>query len=246
MKSIIRATSIATLAAALSLATACAKKPVAKNTPLPPPAPPAPTATLAASPADIHSGEPVKLTWSTQNATEVNIGGLGTVAASGSRTVTPAESTTYNLLAKGPGGTADASARVTVMMPAPVAQQSNTEDINALFARTVHDVYFDYDKYVVRDDQGEITKTDADFLKQHPNVSILIEGHCDDRGSEEYNLSLGDERANSVKAELVKAGISADRIRTVSYGKEHPFCSDDNDKCWTENRRDHFVATIAH
>lgn len=246
MKSFSRSAATALVVSALALATACAKKPIAKNTP-PPPTPPAtPTASLSASPATIHPGEAAQLTWNTQNATEINISGLGMVPASGSRTVAPRESVSYNLVAKGPGGNADAAARITVL-PAPMAATTGPgEDLDALIKRNVRDVYFDYDHYVVRDDQAPVTKADADFLKQHPNVGILIEGHCDDRGSEEYNLSLGDARANAVKTELVKLGVDAARIRTVSYGKEHPFCSADDEACWSQNRRDHFVAAISH
>jgi len=247
MKTLAQTTSTALLIGSLALATACAKKPVAKNTPLPPPAPPAPTVAFSASPSTVHPGDPAQLTWTTQNATEINISGIGTVPASGSRSVSPNESTTYSLAAKGPGGSADADARVTVLMPAPVATTQPTEEsIDSLFARTVKDVYFDYDKYVIRDDQSSITQADAEFLKQHSNVGIVIEGHCDDRGSEEYNLSLGDARANAVKAELVKLGIAPERIRTISYGKEHPFCTQDGEGCWSQNRRDHFVAAVSH
>src|SRR5579884_2666835 len=220
----------------------CAKKHVASNTPLPPPPPAAPTVAFSASPATVHAGEAAELTWNTTNATQINISGIGIVPASGSRQVTPAESATYNLVASGPGGSANASARVTVL--ARQAAQ-NSDAFNTRVAQSVHDVYFDYDKYVVRDDQRPITQADADFLNQHPEVSILIEGHCDDRGSAEYNLALGDQRANAVKESLVKMGISAERIHTVSYGKERPFCSEDNDKCWSENRRDHLVASIS-
>jgi peptidoglycan-associated lipoprotein len=246
MKRLAQSASTALLIGTLALASACAKKHIAKNTPVPPAATPAPTISFSASPSTVHPGEPAQLTWNTKNATEINISGIGTVPASGSRSVSPNESTTYSLEAKGPGGSADADARVTVL-PAPVANtQASEEDINTLFARSVKDVYFDYDKYVIRDDQSSITQADADFLKQHPNVGIVIEGHCDDRGSEEYNLSLGDSRANAVKAELVKLGVPADRIRTVSYGKEHPFCTQDGESCWSQNRRDHFVAAVSH
>jgi peptidoglycan-associated lipoprotein len=234
----------ATFAFVLTLAlTGCAKKHVAKNTPLPPAAPAAPTASFNASPSTIQPGQTAQLSWSTTNATEINITGLGVVPASGSRSVTPTESETYNLTAKGPGGTADASARVTVLA---VQAARNNDAFNKRVAESVRDVYFDYDKYVVRDDQQPITQADADFLNQHPEVSIVIEGHCDDRGSEEYNLALGDQRASAVKESLVKMGISAERIHTVSYGKERPFCSEDNDKCWSENRRDHLVASVSH
>jgi peptidoglycan-associated lipoprotein len=84
--------------------------------------------------------------------------------------------------------------------------------------------------------QGDIA-----FLQQHAGVHITIEGHCDSRGSTEYNLALGDNRAGAVKNALVQGGIAADRIRTISYGKERPFCTEENEQCWQQNRRGHLV-----
>jgi peptidoglycan-associated lipoprotein len=110
-----------------------------------------------------------------------------------------------------------------------------------LFGQTVKDVYFDYDKSDVRADQQAAVQSDAQFLTQHSNINFTIEGHCDDRGSTEYNLALGDQRANTVKNALVTAGIGAARIKTISYGKEKPFCVEDNEACWQQNRRGHFV-----
>ncbi len=229
----VRATLLATALAGLLMLSACAKK----TAQAPPPPPPAPTPTVAfsASPESIQQGQTSTLTWTTQNATQVTIDGLGTVSASGSKTVTPSASTTYNLQAKGPGGTADASARVTVTM----AQVTRPND--DLFNKGVKDIYFDYDKYAIRADQAPISQEDAAYLRAHPEIKVVVEGHCDDRGSAEYNLGLGDNRANELKAELVKMGISADRIKTISYGKERPFCNQDNEDCWQSNRRDHIA-----
>jgi peptidoglycan-associated lipoprotein len=216
----------------------CAKK-VAKATPPPPPPPAAPTATLAAKPSVIQQGQSTTLTWQTTNANDITIQALGTVSASGSRVVTPGTSETYTLVAKGPGGTEDASARVTVN-PAPAAKvvtpQPSEED---LFAKNVKDVFFNYDKYNIRPDEVRITDNDAQFLDQHPDIKIMVEGHCDDRGSEEYNLALGASRANSLRQSLVQQGVNGERINTISYGKEKPFCTSDNEQCWQENRRDH-------
>jgi peptidoglycan-associated lipoprotein len=80
-----------------------------------------------------------------------------------------------------------------------------------------------------------------DILKDYPDYKLTIEGHCDERGSTEYNLALGDNRASAVKNALVSAGISADRIKTISYGKEKPFCTESTEACWQQNRRGHFV-----
>ena len=228
---------LATLAGVLSLA-ACNKK-VAKATPPAPPPPPAPTATLAANPSVIQQGQSTTLTWQTANANDITIPGLGTLSPSGTRSVTPAESTTYTLLAKGSGGTKDASARVTVNARIASAAPSPTDE--DLFSKSVKDVFFDYNEPTLRPDEVPTAQNDSAFLSQHPGVKVLVEGHCDDRGSEEYNLALGASRADSVKQALVQRGISAERIKTVSFGKEKPFCTQDNEECWRKNRVDHFV-----
>ena len=80
-------------------------------------------------------------------------------------------------------------------------------------------------------------------MADHPDLKLMVEGHCDERGSIEYNLALGVNRANAVKTELTKLGVSADRIHTQSFGKEKPFCSDSNEECWAQNRRGHVVKT---
>ena len=220
---------------------ACHKK-AAPPPPPPPPPPPAPTATLTANPESIEKGQSATLTWQTSNATDISIDGIGAVQPNGSQPVTPTESTTYTLTAKGAGGTQTATARVTVNQPPPPppAPAPSLSD-EQLFAQNVKDVYFDYDKSDVRGDQQSVVQADAAFLQQHPNMSVTVEGHCDERGSTEYNLALGDNRASAVKNALVAAGLSADRIKTVSFGKEKPFCSESNESCWQQNRRGHFV-----
>lgn len=229
---------LATLAGALSLA-GCAKKAAQVTPPAPPaPAPTAPTATLAANPSAIQPGQASTLTWQTSNANEITIAGLGTVPASGSRSVTPGESTTYTLVAKGAGGTNDASARITVNAPVVSSTQPSDED---LFARNVKDIYFDFNRADLRSDDAPVVQNDQAFLVQHSGIKVLVEGHCDDRGSEEYNIALGASRAESAKQALVQQGVSAERIRTVSYGKEKPFCTEDNEHCWQQNRVDHFA-----
>ena len=221
---------------------ACHKKTVPPPPP-PPPPPPTPTATLTASPEAIDKGQSSTLTWQTTNATDISIEGVGAVQANGSQQVTPTESTTYTLTAKGAGGTQTATARVTVNAPPPPPPPppATTLTDEQLFAQNVKDVYFDYDKGDVRGDQQAVVQADAAFLQQHPNMSVTIEGHCDERGSTEYNLALGDNRASSVKNALVAAGVPADRVKTVSFGKEKPFCTESNEACWQQNRRGHFV-----
>jgi peptidoglycan-associated lipoprotein len=239
------------LVAVVIMGTGCAKKvtppPAVPKTEAPPPAPPtpAPTIALSASPAAIEKGQSSTLTWSTTNASSVTIsGGVGTVEASGNRNVSPSESTTYTARASGAGGTATAEARVTVTAP-PAAEAPKPVRISdaEFFAANVKDVYFDYDKYDIRDDSANTLKMDARALSdsERSRLRFTIEGHCDERGSEKYNLALGDRRANSAKEYLVNLGISADRIDTISYGKERPFCTESNEECWQQNRRAHFV-----
>jgi peptidoglycan-associated lipoprotein len=100
---------------------------------------------------------------------------------------------------------------------------------------------FDYDKANIRPDQAPATRTDAAFLLQHPSIEVVVEGHCDDRGSEEYNLALGTSRAESLKHALLQQGVPENHIKTISYGKEKPLCTQDNDQCWQQNRVDHFA-----
>ncbi|HEX9119113.1 MAG TPA: peptidoglycan-associated lipoprotein Pal [Terriglobales bacterium] len=215
------------------------KKKVAAPPPPPPPPPAAPTASLSASPDTIQAGQSSTLTWQTLNATEITLGG-DNVNPSGSQRVSPTQSTTYRLVAKGAGGTQEATARVTVTPPpAPPPQPSATDE--ELFGRNVRDIYFDYDKYDIRADQQAALQAGAQFLAQHPAMRFTIEGHCDERGSTEYNLALGDNRASAVKNALIQAGVGADRIRTISYGKEKPVCTESNEQCWQQNRRGHFV-----
>jgi peptidoglycan-associated lipoprotein len=182
------------------------------------------------------------LTWQTSNATDVSIDGIGAVQPNGSQSVSPTESTTYHLTAKGAGGTQEATARLTVSEPPspppPTTPSVTDED---LFSQNIKDVYFDYDKADVRGDQQSSLQADSSFLSQHANVSFIIEGHCDERGSTEYNLALGDRRASAVKDALVATGVNASRIKTISYGKEKPFCTESNEACWQQNRRGHFV-----
>jgi peptidoglycan-associated lipoprotein len=230
---------IVTLATIMMLG-ACKKK-VQPAPPPPPPPPPAPTATLTANPTTIEKGQSVTLTWQTTNADDVTLG-PNKVDANGSATVSPTDSTTFRLIAKGAGGTQEATARVTVTQPPPPpppAQPSATDQ--ELFNQNVKDVFFDYDSYEIRADAQSAIASDAQFLQQHPNISFTVEGHCDERGSTEYNLALGDNRANAVKTALTQAGVPADRIKTISFGKEKPFCTESNEQCWQQNRRGHFV-----
>lgn len=105
------------------------------------------------------------------------------------------------------------------------------------------DVYFDYDQYQIRPDQRAVLATDADWLRRWPAIRLRVEGHCDERGTEQYNLALGEKRASEVKDYLSSLGISAKRVELVSFGKERPFVSGHDESSWSQNRRDHFVVT---
>ncbi len=242
-----------TLALLLALASGCHKKTAA-----PPPGSfgptlgadsgTAPTATLTADPLAIELGQTVSLNWRTTNATTVTIDGLGPVASSGTQMVAPSTSTNFHLIAKNTAGlTAESNVRVTVRVAtAPNAMGDSADNQgnmgpDAAFHRAVPDAFFDYDSYELRPDAAAASTQAAAYLAANPNIRVLVAGYSDERGSAEYNLALGENRANSAKTALVAAGISADRLRTVSYGKEKQFCSESNETCWQQNRRAQFT-----
>ena len=226
--------------ALLMVASGCKKK---ETAPPPPPPPKAVVANLSANPASIQAGQSATLTWSTENATDVALDG-NKVDPSGSQTVSPAQTTTYHLTAKGAAGTQEATAQVEVAAkptptPVPAATPSPVTD-EQLFAQAVKDVYFDYDKADLRPDAQQSLAQAAQLIKQK-GWKVQVEGNCDDRGSTEYNLSLGEHRADSAKQALIRNGVGADAIKTISYGKEKPFCTESTENCWQQNRRGHFV-----
>jgi len=231
------------LAAILVLAGCHKKAPAAPPPPPPPPPPPAPTASITVTPSAIQQGQYATVTWKTTNADHVSIAGIGPVAPNSSQSVSPAESTTYTLTAQGPGGSTQAYARLTVTPPPPPppppAAPSLTDE--QLFEQSVHDIFFDYDKADIRTSDATVVQQDAAFLTQHPGMKIVIAGHCDERGSAEYNIALGQRRAQSMQKALAADGVAASQMRIVSYGKEKPFCTDSNEQCWQQNRRDHLV-----
>src|SRR5690348_4304890 len=226
----------------LVVSAGCSHK-VATQTPPPPavtPPPAQPSVTLEASRSDISRGQSVTLRWSARNATSVRVAPeLGSVAAEGSTSVAPAQSTTYTATATGPGGSATATARVTVSIPAAAATTPQPS-LEEMFTKEVRDAFFDYDRASIRDDARSALSKTAEFLHSYPKVGIVIEGHCDERGSTEYNIALGDRRSDAAKDFLLSQGVTADRIQTVSYGKERPFCTQENENCWQQNRRAHF------
>lgn len=232
-----------------------------KKAPPPPPPPPPPPAEkpappkapmisqFSAEPSSIERGQSSTLRWSVSNATDISIdNGIGTVDATGSRQVFPNNSTTYTLTAKGPGGSTTASATVNVTVPAPPPPPppAPKPDLAARLASDVADAYFDFDKSDIRPDARDALTKDADALKaifrDIPDAMVTIEGHCDERGSAEYNMGLGDRRATAAKDFLVQLGVPADKLKTISYGKERPVCTESNETCWQKNRRAHFSA----
>ncbi len=242
-----------TLLISLLLAFGCHKNVASNPPPPPPPAPPAPAApaptiSLRAQPGTIDRGGSTMLEWQAQNATGVTITpGIGDVAAMGNRSVNPTSSVTYTATAMGPGGSATDTARITVNIPAAAAADRVPErpraTVSAIdaFNENVKTVYFEYDKADISPEQVSVLQGNANWLKSNPNARFTIEGHCDERGSEEYNLALGDRRANAVKEFLVAQGIPANRMMTVSYGEERPICRDESEECFKKNRRAAFT-----
>lgn len=226
-------------------ASACGHK-----APPPPPVAPAasaapaaaPTITLQASPTAINAGGSSTLTWASTNAVRVELNGEA-VNLNGSQPVSPTQSTDYQAIATNADGTtANAAVRITVSEPPPpkAAPAPAAENISTLFNENVRDAFFDYDKSTIRPDAQQSLASDATFFKSHPGINVDIVGHCDDRGSAEYNLALGSRRADAVKQYLVSQGVDASRISTTSVGKEDPFCTEQSQDCWQQNRRGHF------
>lgn len=138
----------------------------------------------------------------------------------------------------------------TAPAPAPAPRALSEEEIFAQKSldqlnqeRPLADVFFDLDQSSIRDDARTALSTNADWLKRWTNTRISIEGHCDERGTAEYNLGLGERRANAVRSYLVELGVPGDRVVVVSKGKESPFCTESNEACWQQNRRGHFILT---
>jgi len=247
--------------ALLFMAAGCKKKAPPPPPPPPPPPvqpkpqPPAPVIDVfSATPLTITRGQSSTLRWEVRNATEVTIDGVGQVnATSGSRDVYPTTSTRYRMTARGAGGSTEASVSVTVNepeappppppAPPPPAPKPTLEQ---RIVSDLADAYFDYDKYDIREDARAALQRDADALKailrDFPTAIIAVEGHCDERGSAEYNLGLGDRRSTAAKEFLTQIGVTGDRLRPISYGKEKPQCTESNETCWQKNRRVHFSA----
>jgi peptidoglycan-associated lipoprotein len=236
-------TSLVAFCAVAFVIAGCGKKQVASRPQetLPPPPAAKPTVSISADRTSISKGDSVKLSWTSTDAQNISIAPeVGAVTAQGTTTVTPGDSTTYTITASGTGGNAEASVRISVEAPVAVVQPTNTS-LDELFMQEVRDVFFDYDSAEIRADARDALRKTSDFLKGHPQMRVTIEGHCDERGSTEYNLALGDRRANAVKQYLISLGNSGSNLNTVSFGKEKPFCMEANEACYAKNRRGHFV-----
>ena len=262
MRNLSRTLAAGVFAAVLMMSAAgCKKKTPVPATP-PPPAPtvttpPAPAPSLAVrinsftgEPRSIEKGQSATLRWSVGASTDISIDqGLGAVAANGSRQVFPGQTTTYTLTAKGAGGNQDTRSvtiEVASSVPPPPPPTPGVAISGAdLLGREAQDIYFDYDKNDIRADSRDTLTKDADIIKRilaaDPTFTIVVEGHCDERGSEEYNLALGDRRALAVKEFLVQLGVPEDRLRTISFGKERPVCTDESEACYQRNRRGHLA-----
>ncbi len=121
-------------------------------------------------------------------------------------------------------------------------QLQKGQSVGTPTASPLKDIYFDFDRADLRPDARETLKANADWLKKNPSATVQIEGHCDERGTAEYNLALGARRAQAAKDYLVTLGIPEQRLSTVSYGQELPVCTEHNEECWQKNRHDRFVA----
>jgi peptidoglycan-associated lipoprotein len=251
---------VALCLAAILAAGGCQKQ-VAPAAPPPPVAAarpaPAPTvsnpptiAQFEAEPTLIHRGQSSTLRWEvTGDATSVSIDHtVGAVQRTGSRRVSPGDSTTYTLTVAGASGTITSLATINVSSPPPPppsqAPVRSPGTFDERIAADLQDAFFDYGRSDIRVDAQDALTHDMTVLKNilndFPNGSIVIEGHCDDRGSAEFNVGLGDQRADSTMDFLVRSGVPAGRLKTISYGKERPQCIESNESCWQRNRRIHF------
>lgn len=212
-----------------------------------------PTITISADQDAIRPGQSTTLRWTSTDSERVTISDLGTVPSSGSRVVSPSQSTTYDATATGPGGNASASTRVSVTEDRPPDTPDrprtvgSTPAIATIFAQQVQAIFFELDRADLTEDSKNRLRRAAAWLTQGPNRSIAfrIEGNCDPRGTEEYNIGLGERRAQAAKEFLVSLGIEAGRMQTVSYGKERASGSSEGDPSvrpsWAFDRRDEFI-----
>jgi peptidoglycan-associated lipoprotein len=220
------------------------------NTPPPPSGLAVRINSFTAEPRSIERGQSATLRWSVANATDISVNqNIGAVQANGSRQVFPSATVTYTLTARGGSGTDTRSVTVEVSSgpppPPPPPAASGAISGSEMLTREAQDAYFDYDKFDIRGDARNALAHDAEILKRifqaDPSFMVVIEGHCDERGSAEYNLGLGDRRASAAKEYLIQLGVPGDRMTTISYGKDRPVCTEANEECYQRNRRAHLT-----
>lgn len=172
--------------------------------------------------------------------------GIGAVATSGNREVFPTRSTEYTITVKNADGkSASASATVTVRAPPPPPPPPPPKpDLSEAFSDAgIADALFDYDKSDLRPDAQNVLRSNGTAIKalleDYPEAAFLLEGHCDERGTTEYNLALGDRRATAAMEFLVNLGVPASKLSKVSLGEERPVCTDEDESCYQRNRRAH-------
>jgi peptidoglycan-associated lipoprotein len=211
-----------------------------------------PTISVSVDQSAITRGQSTTLRWDSTNADRVSITDLGTVPSGGSRVVSPSQSTTYSATATGPGGTETASARLTVTEEAPVdatpeRPRTTSPGMAALFAQWVQPIFFEYDQAELKPESKDRLRRAAQWLTQGSNRSVAfrIEGNCDPRGTEEYNIGLGERRAQAAREFLTSLGVEQNRIQTVSYGEERAQGTSEGGPevvpSWSHDRRDDFV-----
>lgn len=268
MRTNTRTLSAAVFTMALLIGAAGCKPKPKPPTPLPPkpvadvvktpdaPTPAARIVNFTVQPTSIDRGQAATLGWSVANSTDITINqNIGAVQANGTRQVFPTNTTTYTLTARSAGGNDTRTVTVTVTAPTVVTPPAAKPNVRItggeMFLRgqqngDIADALFDYDKSDIRADAQQALTRSATTLRQifatDPSFKVVMEGHCDERGSAEYNLGLGDRRATSARDFLVQLGVPASNITTISYGKEKPVCTDADEACYQRNRRGHLVA----
>ena len=209
--------------------------------------PPAgPQAILTVDPPSIPRGASATLSWSARLADQlIEIRPAPGVVTSrrGTTNVKPTQTTIYTLIARGRGGEAQATATLTVVQPPPPPPPPPVEPpLVDLFAENVRDIFFDFDKDDITPEAANALERTASFLRDYPQARILIEGHCDEIGTDQYNLALGARRAEATRDYLVSLGVSAAQLDTLSKGRTRQFCSQSmKEDCRRLNRRAHFV-----
>lgn len=198
-------------------------------------------------PSAVEPGQSVKLRWTVLGASDVRITpDIGEVGPVGERSVRPANTTSYTLTARGPKGEVSALAVVRMIQVPSLFGGAIPEPLERILKTEVVDVYFDYNSAELTEESRQNIERAAyalrKLLSSEPQGRVILEGHCDERGSAEYNFGLGDRRANVVKEFLAEFGIPSERLSVASWGKEYPQCAEATEDCWRRNRRVHFTA----